>query len=204
VTKNSGGQRLGVLGGTFDPFHNGHLAAAEAAMVCARLGRVIFIPAAQPPHRPPAVAAALQRLEMCRVATAGDERFAVSDIELNRSGPSYTVDTLVELRRLHPDGELFLVLGWDAARLFPTWRRPDEVRALASIVVVGRPGSDAPREADLKPVGLEGNGVRLCLRPTPDVSASEIRRAVAVGESITGKVPSAVDQYIAAHRLYAG
>jgi nicotinate-nucleotide adenylyltransferase len=204
VTKNSGGQRLGVLGGTFDPFHNGHLGAAEAAMVCAGLRRVIFVPAAQPPHRPPAVAPAEQRMEMCRLATAGDERFAVSDIELNRSGPSYTVDTLVELRRLHPDGELFIVLGWDAARLFPTWRRPDEVRALASIVVVGRPGSDAPREADLKPVGLEGKGVVLCLRPTPDVSASEIRRAVAVGESITGKVPSAVEQYIAAHRLYAG
>jgi nicotinate-nucleotide adenylyltransferase len=204
VSKKNGGRRLGLLGGTFDPFHNGHLAAADAAMVCARLGRVIFVPAAQPPHRPPAVAPAQQRIEMCRLATAGDARFAVSDIELNRSGPSYTVNTLLELRRLHPDDELFLILGWDAARLFPTWRRPDEVRALASIVVVGRPGSGAPREADLKPAGLEGNGVLLCLQPTPDVSASEIRRAVAAGESIAGKVPAAVERYIAARRLYAG
>ena len=196
--------RSGILGGTFDPFHNGHLAAAEAAMGCARLDIAIFVPAAKPPHRPPAVAPAEQRMEMCRLATAGDPRFAVSDVELNRGGPSYTVDTVVELRRLHPSDELFLILGWDAARLFPTWRRPDEVRALASIVVVGRPGSKAPGESDLKQVGLGGEGVTLCLEPTPDVSASEIRRAIAAGESIAGKVPAAVEKYIAAHRLYAG
>ena len=141
---------------------------------------------------------------MCRLAIAGESRFEVSDLELNRAGPSYTVDTLSELRRLNPGDELFLILGWDAARLFPTWRRPDEVRELASIVVVGRPGSDAPDQADLKPAGLGGDGVSICLEPTPDVSASEIRRAVAAGEPITGKVPPAVEQYIAAHGLYAG
>jgi nicotinate-nucleotide adenylyltransferase len=196
--------RIGVLGGTFDPVHAGHLAAAKAAIGCARLDRVIFVPAAQPPHRPPAAAPAQQRMEMCRLATAGDARFGVSDIELNRGGPSYTVDTLSEMRRLHPDDELFLILGWDAARLFPSWRRPDEVRDLASVVVVARPGSDAPHEADLKPAGLGGGGVVLCLEPTPDISASEIRRAVAAGESVAGKVAGEVEQYIAAHRLYAG
>jgi nicotinate-nucleotide adenylyltransferase len=198
------GERVGLLGGTFDPVHAGHLAAAEAAMDCAQLDRVIFIPAAQPPHRPPAVAAAEQRLEMCRLATGGDPRFAVSDIELKRDGPSYTVDTLAGLRQLHPGDELFLILGWDAARLFATWRRPEEVRRLASIVVVGRPGSGAPGEAELGQVGLDGEGVVLCLHPTPDVSASEIRRAAAAGESIAGKIPAAVERYIAAHHLYAG
>ena len=197
-------QRTGVLGGTFDPIHFGHLAAAEAAIGCARLEQVIFIPSAQPPHRPQAVAPAPQRLEMCRLATEGNKRFAVSDVELKREGPSYTADTLAELRGLYPGDELFLILGWDAARLFPTWRRPDEVRELASIVVVGRPGSDAPRETDLKSVGLGGEGVVLCLEPTPDLSASEIRRAVAAGESIAGKVPEPVERYIVAHRLYAG
>jgi nicotinate-nucleotide adenylyltransferase len=196
--------RIGLLGGTFDPIHAGHLAAAHVAIDCARLDRVIFVPAAQPPHRPPAVAPAQQRLEMCRLAIAGEGRFAVSDVELNRGGPSYTVDTLRDMRRLHPGGELFLILGWDAARLFPTWRRPEEVHALASIVVVGRPGSEGPSEADLKPVGLDGEGVVLCLEPTPDVSASEIRRAVAAGDSIAGKVPAVVERYISAHRLYAG
>jgi nicotinate-nucleotide adenylyltransferase len=197
-------ERVGLLGGTFDPIHVGHLGAAEAAIGCAKLDRVVFIPAATPPHRAPAVAAAVERLEMCRLATEGDARFGVSDMELKREGPSYTVDTLGELRRMHPSDELFLILGWDAARLFPTWRRPDEVRELASVVVVGRTGSQAPREADLNEASLGGRGVVLCLEPTPDVSASEIRRAVALGESIAGKVPAAVERYITAHRLYAG
>lgn len=196
-------QKLGILGGTFDPMHVGHLAAAEAAIGCASLDRVIFIPAATPPHRAPAVAPAEQRLEMCKLAAAGDARFVVSEVELKREGPSYTVDTLAELRRLHPADELFLILGWDAARLFPTWRRPDEVRKLASVVVVGRPGSEAPRKADLSAASLDGDGVVMCLEPTPDVSASEIRRSVAAGESIAGKVPAAVERYITAHRLYA-
>jgi nicotinate-nucleotide adenylyltransferase len=197
-------QRLGLLGGTFDPIHVGHLAAAQVAIGCARLDRVIFIPAATPPHRAPAVAPAEQRLEMCRLATEGDARFEVSDMELKREGPSYTVDTLTELRSRHPGDELFLILGWDAARLFPTWRRPDAVRELASVVVVGRQGSDSPHAADLSAANLGGDGVVLCLEPTPDVSASEIRQAVGAGESIGGKVPEAVERYITAHRLYAG
>lgn len=196
--------RIGLLGGTFDPIHAGHIAAAKAAMDCAALDRVLFVPAAEPPHRPPAAASAEQRLEMCKLAIADESRFEASDVELDRAGPSYTVDTLAELRRLNPGDELFLILGWDAARLFPSWRRPDEVRRLASVVVVARPGSDAPGEADLRPAGLGGDGVSICLEPTPDVSASEIRSAVAGGEPITGKVPPAVEQYIAAHGLYAG
>ena len=196
--------RIGLLGGTFDPIHAGHLAAAKAALDCAELDRVMFIPAAQPPHRPRAIATADDRLEMCRLAIESDTRFVVSDVELERGGPSYTVDTLAELRRSHPGDQLLLILGWDAARLFSTWRRPDEVRALATIVVVARPGSAAPRQADLEPAGLGGQGVILCLEPTPDVSASEIRRALASGESIAGKVPAAVERYIAAHHLYAG
>jgi nicotinate-nucleotide adenylyltransferase len=143
-------------------------------------------------------------MEMCVLAVQGNPRYAVSDLELTRNGPSYTGDTLAELHRLQPGDELFLILGWDAARLFGTWRRPDEVRALASMVIVGRPGSESPDADELKSAGLAGDGVILCLEPTPDVSASEIRRAVAAGKSIAGKVPPAVEQYIAAHGLYAG
>jgi nicotinate-nucleotide adenylyltransferase len=196
--------RIGLLGGTFDPFHNGHVAAAKAAIVCARLDRVVFIPAAQPPHRPPAIASAEQRLEMCRLGTTGDARFSVSEVELKREGPSYTVDTLSEMRRQHAHDELFVILGWDAARLFSTWHKPDEVRELASIVVVARPRLDSPGEKDLEGVGLDPATTVLCLRATPDISASEIRRAVAAGEPITGKVPPAVERYVASHRLYAG
>jgi nicotinate-nucleotide adenylyltransferase len=204
VTVKAKRERIGVLGGTFDPIHAGHLAAASVAIACAYLDRVIFVPAAHPPHRPMAVAPAQDRLAMCRLATAGDARFDVSNLELDRAGPSYTVDTLLELRRLHPDGELFLILGWDAASLFPTWHRPDQVRAIASMVIVGRPGSEAPQQSDLRSAGLDGKGVVLCLGRTPDVSASHIRRAVGAGESIAGIVPEAVERYITAHRLYAG
>jgi nicotinate-nucleotide adenylyltransferase len=196
--------RLGLLGGTFDPFHFGHLAAADAAIDCADLDHVVFIPAAQPPHRPPAIATPEQRLEMCRLGIAGEPQFEVSDIELKREGPSYSVDTLKEMRRVQPDAELFLILGWDAARLFSTWHKPNEVSELAMIVVVARPGSELPREEDLKGVGLDKARVVLCVRTTPDVSASDIRRAMAAGEPITGKVPKAVETYIASHRLYLG
>jgi nicotinate-nucleotide adenylyltransferase len=196
--------RVGLLGGTFDPFHNGHLAAAKAAMECARLDRVVFIPSAQPPHRHPPIASPQQRLEMCSLAIQGEAKFEVSKIELDRGGPSYTVDTLRELGRLQPGDQRFLILGWDAARLFSTWHEPAKVREMTSIVVVARPGSGAPREEDLVPVGLDGRDVTLCLRPTPDISASEIRRAVVAGQLITGKVPAAVERYIASHRLYAG
>jgi len=196
--------KIGLLGGTFDPFHFGHLAAADAAVDCADLDRVLFIPAAQPPHRPPAIASPEQRLEMCHLGIQGEPRFEVSDVELKRAGPSYTVDTLREIQRRQPEEELFLILGWDAARLFSSWHEPEKVRELATIVVVARPGGAAPRQEELKGVGLDKARVVLCLTTTPDVSASEIRKAVAAGQPITGKVSKAVERYIGEHRLYAG
>ena len=133
-----------MLGGTFDPFHNGHVAAAKAAIACAQLDRVIFIPTAQSPHRPPAIASPQQRLDMCRLGTSGDARYTVSEVELKRDGPSYTIDTLMAMQGTHPHEELFLILGWDAARLFSTWHKPHEVRELATIVVIARPGLILP------------------------------------------------------------
>jgi nicotinate-nucleotide adenylyltransferase len=197
-------ERIGVLGGTFDPIHVGHLAAARAAIECAQLDRVLFVPTGQPPHRPAAAASADDRLEMTRLATAGDERFVVSDLELRRPGESFTSDTLRALRELHPQADLFLILGWDAARLFRTWHAPDQVRGLATIVVVTRPGSGSPQPGELDAAGLDGRNVIVCGDETPDVSASAIRRDVMSGRSVDGKVPPAVQQYVAAHGLYAG
>ena len=194
--------RLGVVGGTFDPIHNGHIAAAEAAMDCAELDEVVFVPTGTPPHRPPTVASAEQRLDMCRLATADDPRFSVSDVEAKRDGPSYTVDTLLVLRAANPHAELFLVLGWDAAALFRSWYKPDEVIALAPIVVVTRPGRKAPEAKDLAAAGLQTGRVILCERSTPAVSASEIREAVRVGRDVSGLVPAAVARYIASSHLY--
>ena len=194
--------RLGVLCGTFDPMHNGHVAAAEAALECANLDEVVFVPTGSPPHRPPAEASPLQRLEMCRLATADNPRFPVSDIEVKREGLSYTLDTLWALRGANPHAELFLVLGWDAASQLRSWHRPDEVLAIAPIVVVSRPGRDAPEQADIKSAGLDPARIVLCPHPTPPVSGSGIRRAIAAGKSIAGLVPPAVERYIAAHHLY--
>jgi len=197
-------ERIGVLGGTFDPIHIGHLAAARAAIECARLDRVLFVPTGQPPHRAAAAASAEDRLEMTRLATAGEDRFGVSDVELRRSGPSFTSDTLRDLHELHPSAALFLILGWDAARHFRTWHEPDEVRRLATIVVVTRPGTGSPQTTELAAAGLDGAQVIVCVDRTPDVSASSIRRDVMSGRSVDGKVPPAVQQYVAAHGLYAG
>jgi nicotinate-nucleotide adenylyltransferase len=201
-TDASGG-RVGVLGGTFDPIHVGHLAAAAAAIECARLDRIIFMPTGQPPHRPSAAASSVHRLEMTRLATSGDVRFAVSDLELRRPGVSFTSDTLHDLHALDPRADLFLILGWDAARLFSTWHEPAQVRELAKIVVVARPGSASPHQADLEAAGLGGDRVILCLERTPDVSASAIREDIKNGRSIEGRVTPAVERYIATHHLYA-
>jgi nicotinate-nucleotide adenylyltransferase len=194
--------RVGVMGGTFDPIHLGHIAAAEAAMECAHLDRVLFVPSAEPPHRGAAEAPAEDRLAMSRLATDGDPRFEVSDVEVRRGGKSYTADTLEELHRMLPHDELLLILGWDAARLFRTWHEPERVGARASIVIVGRPGMAPPTPADLKTVGLDPDRVVICLLPTPDVSGSQLRRAIAAGQSASGKVAPAVEAYIAKHHLY--
>lgn len=193
--------KVGVLGGTFDPIHLGHLAAGRAAMDCAQLDRVLFVPAGIPPHRGAAVASAEQRLEMSRLAIGGEKGFEVSDVEVRRPGRSYTADTLSELSRERPDDELFLVLGWDAARLFSTWHKPDEVRRLATVVVVSRPGSASPDAAALVAAGLDPARSILCVRPTPDISGSTLRRAIANGEGVRD-LPVAVERYIAKNRLY--
>jgi nicotinate-nucleotide adenylyltransferase len=194
--------RTGLLGGTFDPIHIGHLGAASAALDCARLDRVILVPSAQPPHRGAAVASAEDRLAMCRFAIEGEPRLEVSDVEVRRGGRSYTVDTLREIRSNLPEDELFLILGWDAAKMLPTWRDPQVVARLATIVVISRPGTSAPRPEDLRSAGLATDRVMLCLRPTPDVSGSALREAIARGEPVSGKMPGRVEEYIAAHHLY--
>jgi nicotinate-nucleotide adenylyltransferase len=195
--------KVGVLGGTFDPIHLGHLAAAHAAMECAGLDRVLFIPSARPPHRGDAVAHADQRLDMVRLAIDSEKSFDASDIEVRRGGKSYTSDTLAELKRTHPHDELFLILGWDAARLLSTWHEPERVKQLATVVVVSRPETATPDAERLRTAGLDQARVVLCLRPTPDISASDLREAIARGEPVADKVPSAVGAYISSHHLYS-
>lgn len=195
--------RIGVLGGTFDPIHRGHTALAEAARHCAKLDRVVLVPSRLPPHRPPPVAPANDRLAMCRLAAASRADLDVSDVELRRSGPSYTIDTLHQLRRANPDADLFLVLGWDAARDIREWQRPDEVLGLAGLVIVARPGLASPTAADIELAGIPPKTAQLCQVATPAVNATEIRRMAAQGQPLDGLVEPAVAAYIREHGLYA-
>jgi len=194
--------RIGVLGGTFDPIHLGHLAAARAALDCAQLDSVILVPTGDPPHRGHTIATAEQRLAMTRLAAGNEPALEVSDVEVKRPGASYTVDTLRELRRQRPADVLSLILGWDAARLFSTWRMPDEVQRLADVVVVTRPGTTAPDARALRGAGFDPARVVLCERATPDISGSALRRALARGDRVRDELPPAVERYIANHGLY--
>jgi nicotinate-nucleotide adenylyltransferase len=195
--------RIGLLGGTFDPVHLGHLAAAEAALRCADLDRVLMVPAARPPHRSPAQASAEDRLAMCRLAVEGRPGLDVWDVELRRSGPSYTIDTLLAFGpEQGPEAEPSLVLGWDAARQIGSWHQSKQVLDRARMVIIGRPGLQAPGADDLRRTGYDPGRVRLCLEETPDIAGTEIRRLAAAGGSLAGLVPGPVEGYIRAHGLY--
>ena len=181
--------RVGVFGGTFDPVHVGHLAIANAALDELGLEWVYFVPARRSPLKENGpVAKAEDRLAMLTVATADEPRFRVSRIELDRKGPSFTVDTLETLRG---EGDLFLILGSDAYSDFARWREPERIRALATVVLAARPGApNAP------------GGVRMLDSPLMDISSRELRARAARGRSLRYLVPEAALRYIEEHRLY--
>ncbi len=192
--------RVGVFGGTFDPPHVGHLALAEWARDELALDRVLFVPAGLPPHkRGERRSDAKHRLAMTRAAVRGHAAFAVSDVELRRAGPSYTVDTLLELARRDPRAERFLVVGGDMFEIFAKWRSPELILSLATLVVALRPGSPRPRRSRWDSVG---RGVRWLDNPALDVSSRAIRARAAAGRSLRYLVPDAVARYVARHALY--
>jgi len=197
--------RLGILGGTFDPVHLGHLVLAEQAREQLDLGRVLWVPAGEPwrkPERP--VSAAEHRLTMVRLATDGHEAFEASAMEIERGGPSYSAETLGALREQRPGSELFFILGADALQDLPNWREPERIVQLATVVVAAREGERAP------PGELEGLVPGLSKRvawvemPRIDISASDLRRRAAEGRSLRYLVPAAVEAYIREHGLYRG
>jgi len=182
--------RIGILGGSFDPIHHGHLILARAAKEELRLDRVLFIPANKSPHKTDSrPATAEDRLKMVELAIAGEEGFGASDIELRRPAPSYTVDTIRELRNSHPQDEFVLLIGADNVATFETWREPDEIRRLARIAVLDRAGSAAAHDWPV-------------VQRLVDVSSTDIRSRVAAGRSIRYLTPDAVCDYIHGHRLY--
>jgi nicotinate-nucleotide adenylyltransferase len=195
--------RLGILGGTFNPPHLGHLVAAQEAYRELELDQVMLIPAGIPPHKPvEAEPGSQHRLELCRRAIGDDERFRVSDLELRRDGPSYTVDTLNSLSTQAPTNELFLILGGDIAAGLPKWHEPERVLELATVAVAKRPGT--AKEAVTKALaGLKGGErARFFEMPSIGISSTMLRRRVQAGQPIRYFVPDGVVDYIETHGLY--
>ena len=197
--------RIGVLGGTFDPVHYGHLRLAEETMEAFDLQRILFMPSGNPPHKDGAVVTdAGDRLEMLKLATDGHPRFDVSRIELDRQGPSYTVDTLVRLREEYGTrAEIYFILGADAVLELHTWKEPERVLALCRLVAAARPGFDLER---LRSVPVPGLSDRLSFVPGPrmDLSSTQIRERVRERRSIRFLTPEAVRVFILKRGLYSG
>jgi nicotinate-nucleotide adenylyltransferase len=199
--------RTGIFGGTFDPIHCGHLILAEQCREACRLDRVLFVPAGQPPHKSDRqITPGKQRLEMVDLAIAGHASFTASNIELERPGPSYSVDTLEELARQNPDDELFFLIGSDSLTDLPYWYQPQRVASLATLVVATRPGNERPDVEPLRAV-IGPEAVQRLLEhlveiPLVEISSSLVRKRVAQGQSIRYLVPRAVECYIEIHTLY--
>ena len=196
---------IGVMGGTFDPVHLGHLAVAEETRTRLNMAEIFFVPAGQPWLKADTyISPAEHRVQMVRLALAGKAYFKLSTMEIERDGPSYAVDTIAGLKgQLEAGDELFFILGWDSLAELPQWREPHRLVEMCHLVVVPRPGYSSP---DLKKLeaAIPGLSQRVLIldKPHIDISASEIRERVARGLSVRHLVPEPVNRYIKEHKLY--
>jgi nicotinate-nucleotide adenylyltransferase len=196
---------IGILGGTFDPVHNGHLEIVREVKESFVLDRVLFVPAGQSPFKVDYdVTPAEQRLEMLRLALRNYPEYVISTIEVERPGISYTVDTLAELRRQYDaDDELYFILGWDSLEKFGDWREPARIIELTTLVAVPRPGWTRPDPGELeKSVPGISSRVIFLEKPEIDISSTAIREMVAQEQSIDHMVPQPAAEYIKKQTLY--
>jgi len=195
-----GCRRLAVMGGTFDPIHNGHLLAAEAVRHAFQPERVLFIPSARPPHKnADGMTDSALRFKMTARTVKGDRCFCVSRIECDREGPSYTYETMREIRgACRPGAEIFFIVGTDSVPDVPQWKNASELRGLCRFVAAPRPGFAVAHNDETAAFGFE-----YVEMPGTDVSSSEVRRRVSLGLTITGLVPPPVEKFIYKHGLYA-
>ena len=195
--------RIGVFGGTFDPIHMGHLIVAEDARAALELDKALFIPAGQPWFKSyRQITDARHRLAMVRLAVEGNPDFDVTDIEIRRTGPSYTVDTLTELRGQYPDAEFVVILGVDALREIDRWHQPRKLFELASVVGMARPGATINLSVLHEAIPGSSSRIRLLDSALVDISGTDIRQRVAAGRSIRYRVPAAVERYVRENGLY--
>ena len=197
-------ERIGVLGGTFDPVHNGHLHIADTLRTALNLDRVLWVPAGRPPHKSDQIVSSdRDRLAMLDLALAGSATDEISTIDIDRSGPSYTADTLEILAGRFPSARLFFLMGEDSLRDLPTWHDPERILRVAELAVAGRPGV----ETDLESLELQvpGVGKHVHVVPTKEIaiSSSDIRRRVRESQPVGGLVPAIVEAYIRDNGLYA-
>ncbi|MGM1057795.1 nicotinate-nucleotide adenylyltransferase [Saccharothrix sp. Mg75] len=191
-------RRIGVMGGTFDPVHHGHLVAASEVQARFDLDEVVFVPTGQPWQKSEReVSAAEDRYLMTVIATASNPRFSVSRVDIDRGGPTYTVDTLADLKLAHPGADLFFITGADALEQILSWRRADDVFALAHFIGVTRPGYE------LVDTHLPPGAVSLVEVPAMAISSTAVRARTASGLPVWYLVPDGVVQYISKRRLYS-
>lgn len=195
---------LGILGGTFDPVHMGHLRMAEAVYEKMQLEKIIFIPAYVAPHKVGLdFAPAEERFAMTKLAVEPFADFTVSDLELKRSGVSYTIDTVRELSRIYAGKKLYFIIGADSVVQLHTWNNIYDLLELATFVAAGRPGYEGVKEQVVETLGREA-AEKIVLLDTPeyDISSTDIRTRIRSGASLAGLVPSVVEEYIRNHGLY--
>jgi nicotinate-nucleotide adenylyltransferase len=212
--------KTGIIGGTFNPIHLGHLAIAREMCDSLGLDRVLFIPAATPPHKSDlGLAPFEQRLAMVECAIQDDPAFAASDIENRRQGKSYSVDTLKLLHRQYPEDSFYFLIGMDSLNSLHSWYHFEEIFSLCHLVVARRPGVEAPQSADALPVAIRGqfcydsvlktfchtSGTFLYFLKEAfiDISSTEVRSTIAENGSVREMIPAAVYEYIKTHQLYA-
>jgi nicotinate-nucleotide adenylyltransferase len=197
----SGSSRIGVFGGAFDPPHRAHLALIEAALEQLQLDALHVIPTGEAWHKARKPTSAAHRLAMAKLAFGQMPRVVVDEREMRRGGPSYTIDTLRELRQELPQARLFLLIGEDQARSFGSWHENREIAALASIFVAGRAGGERSTGLFPSETGPLAGAGQLRM-PAMETSATSIRELVAAGKSVAGLVPPAVARYIDQYQLY--
>ena len=196
--------RLGIFGGTFDPVHYGHLLLAEICRQELDLDEVSFVPAGNPPHKSGGISDGHARADMLKLAVSGYPEFTVDRREIRRDGPSFTVLTLDEITQENPNSELFFLMGADSLCDFPTWREPERILELSTVVAVNRPGVELPvlNGSTTEMGNLDPSRILMLSMPGADISATDLRNRVRDGRGLRFLTPRAVEAFLTEHKLY--